>query len=72
MKKDPQVKCLQEVLRAQGFAVVATGDYGGITRTAVMQFQQKYAREILTPFGLKYGSGNVGNATMAKVNALMR
>ena len=71
MKNDPQVKCLQEVLRAQGFGVVATGDYGGITKTAVMQFQQKYAREILAPYHLTRGSGNVGNATKTKLNSLI-
>jgi len=71
MKNDPQVKCLQEILKAQGYAVVATGDYGGITKAAVKQFQQKYAQEILAPFGLHYGSGNVGNATKTKINALM-
>jgi peptidoglycan hydrolase-like protein with peptidoglycan-binding domain len=47
------------------------GDYGGITKTAVKQFQEKYAREILTPHGLKYGSGNAANAANAKINALM-
>ena len=71
MKNDPEVKCLQEVLKAQGFAVVPTGDYGGITKAAVKQFQEKYASEILTPYGLKYGAGNVGNGTMAKMNALI-
>jgi hypothetical protein len=71
MKNDAEVKCLQEVLKAQGFAVVPTGDYDGITKTAVKQFQQKYASEILTPYGLKFGSGNVGNATMGKLNTLI-
>ena len=71
MKNDPEVKCLQEVLKAQGFAVVPTGDYGGITKAAVKQFQEKYASEILTPYGLKYGAGNVGNGTMAKINDLI-
>jgi len=71
MKNDSEVKCLQEVLKAQGFAVVATGDYGGITKTAVKQFQQRYAAEILTPYGLRAASGNVGNATMGKINALI-
>ena len=71
MKNDLEVKCLQEVLKDQGFGVVSTGDYGGITKTAVKRFQEKYASEILTPYGLKYGPGNVGNGTRAKLNALI-
>lgn len=71
MKKDPQVKCLQEILKAQGFAVVPTGDFGGITKTAVKQFQEKYASEILAPYGLKYGSGNVGSSTKNKLNKII-
>jgi hypothetical protein len=31
--------------------------------TTVAQFQQKYGKEILALYGLKYGSGNVGNTT---------
>ena len=71
MKNDAEVKCLQEVLQAQGFAVVPTGDYGGITKAAVKQFQQKYASEILIPYGLRVGSGNVGNATMGELNQII-
>jgi hypothetical protein len=71
MQNDLQVKCLQEALRAQGDAVIVSGNYDLATKNAVARFQQKYASEILTPYGLRYGSGNVGNATMAKVNALM-
>jgi hypothetical protein len=71
MKNDAQVKCLQEVLKAQGFAVAVSGNYDLGTKTAVAQFQQKYAKEILAPFGLKYGSGNVGNATKNKINYII-
>jgi len=35
-------------------------------------FQEKYASEILTPYHLRYGSGNVGNTTREKINAMMR
>lgn len=68
---DSQVKCLQEVLRAQGYAVTASGNYDIATKTAVAQFQQKYASEILAPYGLRYGSGNAGNATIKKLNDVM-
>jgi peptidoglycan hydrolase-like protein with peptidoglycan-binding domain len=71
MANDPQaVRCLQEVLISQGYAVTASGNYDATTKTAVAQFQQKYAGEILAPYHLTRGSGNVGNATRAKINSL--
>ena len=71
-QNDPEVKCLQEFLIAQGFSgVTATGNYQTATRDAVKAFQEKYAAEILAPYGLTYGSGNVGNDTRRKINALM-
>ena|GEM_PF-5217731 len=40
-------------------------------KTAVAQFQQKYASEILAPYHLTRGSGNVGKATLSKLNSLI-
>jgi|GEM_PF-7114431 len=71
MANDPQIKCLQEVLKNQGYAVIVSGNYDAVTKAAVALFQQKYASEILTPYHLTRGSGNVGNATRAKINALI-
>ena len=71
MANDPQVKCLQEVLKSQGYAVSASGNYDAATKTAVALFQQKYAGEILAPYYLTRGSGNVGNATRAKMNQII-
>jgi hypothetical protein len=67
-KNDPQVKCLQEVLKSRGYVVAVSGNYDAATRTAVAQFQQKYASEILALYHLTRGSGNVGNATREKIN----
>jgi len=71
MANNPQVKCLQEVLKSQGYAVSGSGNYDAATKTAVVQFQQKYASEILAPYHLTRGSGNIGNATLAKLNAII-
>ena len=71
MKNDADVKCLQEVLKEEGYAVGVSGNYDLATKNAVAKFQQKYASEILFPYGLRYGSGNAGNATMRKINILM-
>ena len=45
MTNDPQVKCLQEVLKSQGYTIAVSGNYDAATKTAVAQFQQKYASE---------------------------
>jgi len=72
MQNDPEIKCLQEFLIAQGFSgVTVDGNYYAATRAAVKAFQEKYAAEILAPYGLTYGSGNVGNDTRRKINALI-
>jgi hypothetical protein len=71
MVNDPQIKCLQEVLKSQGYAVIASGNYDAATKAAVALFQQKYAGEILAPYHLTRGSGNVGNATRSKINSFI-
>ncbi|HRH31131.1 MAG TPA: SwmB domain-containing protein [Candidatus Paceibacterota bacterium] len=63
---------LQKYLNAHGFIVAKTGAgspgketnfYGAATRAAVTKFQEAHAKEILTPVGLKKGTGIFGPST---------
>ncbi len=76
IKNDPQVRCLQEFLKSQGSQIypegLVTGNFLSLTQQAVIRFQEKYASEILTPLGLKKGTGFVGPATRFKINQLLQ
>jgi peptidoglycan hydrolase-like protein with peptidoglycan-binding domain len=75
LKNDAQVRCLQEFLRLQGPEIypegLVTGNFLYLTKKAVIRFQEKYANEILAPWGLKKGTGFVGPTTRAKINQLL-
>ncbi|MFH1462109.1 MAG: ABC transporter substrate-binding protein [bacterium] len=47
-----------------------TGYFGSKTKSAVIKFQEKYSSEILSPFGLTKGTGDVKTTTRAKLNEL--
>ena len=74
ISNNSEVSCLQSFLKAQGFDIypegLVTGNFGSLTRLAVIRFQEKYKSEILTPIGLSFGTGVVGPATRAKINQL--
>jgi len=71
-----QVSCLQEFLKGQGSGIypegLITGNFSSKTEAAVIRFQEKYALEILTPLGLKAGTGFVGPSTRQKINSLLQ
>jgi lysophospholipase L1-like esterase len=48
-----------------------TNYFGLLTKKAVIKFQEKYTKDILTPWGFAKGTGYVGKTTLAKINELM-
>ena len=60
------VKALQKILINEGVWdswVKATGYFGPITKRALIKFQEKYQKEILSPIHLKKGTGFFGPLT---------
>ncbi|MFA6340877.1 MAG: peptidoglycan-binding domain-containing protein [Candidatus Paceibacterota bacterium] len=52
-------------------SVGASNEFDQATADAVTRFQEKYAKEILTPSGMTSGNGIVGPATRKKLNSLL-
>ena len=69
------VKMLQTILQEMGFFPInisPTEYFGGITRQAVKDFQEKYRSWILAPLGLDKPTGIFGKSTRKKLNELIK
>ncbi|MEI8129950.1 MAG: DUF2341 domain-containing protein [bacterium] len=75
--KGPDVLALQKYLNSQGFIIAQKGTgsigkestyFGKATAKALAKFQEAHAKEILTPSGLKKGTGVLGTSTIAYIN----
>ena len=78
---DPNVRRLQIFLnqdpdtrldeKRAGSPGKETDFFGPKTRAAVIRFQEKYGKDILSPWNLFRGTGYIGETTLAKINELI-
>jgi len=78
---DSEVKRLQIFLNENSDTRLAGSSFGSLgketnffglaTKLAVVRFQEKFAQDILAPWGLVKGTGFVGKTTLAKINEII-
>ncbi len=62
------VKLLQHYLNThEGAKLAVDGVYSKVVQNAVIQWQEKYTTEILKPFELKKGTGNIAAQSLKKI-----
>ncbi len=64
-----EIPALETALGYEGFHPTSQ-TYDETLMSAVAGFQEKYASEILTPYGLTHGTGFVGKSTRIKLNSI--
>ncbi|HHE76501.1 MAG TPA: hypothetical protein ENL27_00735, partial [Candidatus Parcubacteria bacterium] len=63
-------KCLSAPSAGKFYNEKITGYFGEKTKQAVIKFQEKFAKEILEPWGYEKGTGIVGESTRKKLNEI--
>ncbi|MCX6761138.1 MAG: peptidoglycan-binding domain-containing protein, partial [Candidatus Nealsonbacteria bacterium] len=66
-----EVSSLQTALFQEGlYEEKITGEFDQYTFNTLIKFQEKYKKEILTPYGLTKGTGFLGKSTRAKMSKI--
>jgi len=68
LNSDPDTKIANSGAGSPG---KETNFFGLLTKKAVIKFQEKYAKDVLLPWGFKKGTGYVGKTTLLKINELI-
>jgi hypothetical protein len=68
LNSDPDTKIANTGAGSSG---KETNYFGLLTFKAVIKFQEKYAKDVLSPWGFKKGTGYVGKTTLLKINELI-